>query len=105
MPSVTRVQVWLICCEGAANQIVREDSQEAALSLKAVLDDEIRKIIGDPSIGQEKKGTLKGVFVHKFKIHTSLFLLACRCDSGILELIMSGSHENYYRDLDTYLKG
>ncbi|HOP26768.1 MAG TPA: type II toxin-antitoxin system RelE/ParE family toxin [Candidatus Sabulitectum sp.] len=72
---------------------------------KAVLDDEIRKIIGDPSIGQEKRGALKGIFVHKFKIHNSLFLLAYRCDSRVLELIMLGPHENYYRDLDNYLKG
>lgn len=71
---------------------------------KEVLDSEIRKIIGDPSVGREKRGTLKGVFVHKFKIHTSLILLAYRCDSRVLELIMLGPHENYYRDLDNYLK-
>lgn len=71
---------------------------------KAVLDNEIRKIIDDSSIGREKRGTLKGVFVHKFKIHSSLFLLAYRCDSRVQELIMLGPHENYYRDLDNYLK-
>jgi len=72
---------------------------------KALLDEEIRKIIANPSIGQEKRGTLKGVFVHKFKIHTTQFLLAYRFpDSQILELIMIGLHENYYRDLDNYLK-
>ncbi len=73
---------------------------------KAVLDNEIRRIIADPSIGQEKRGTLKGVFIHKFKIHAIQFLLAYRfCDLQILELIMLGPHENYYRDLDNYLKG
>jgi len=72
---------------------------------KTVLDDEIRRIMADPSIGQEKRGALKGVFVHKFKIHTSLFLLAYRCDSRILELTILGPHENYYRNLDNYLKG
>lgn len=72
---------------------------------KAVLDAEIRRIIADPSIGQEKRGSLKGVFVHKFKIHTVQFLLAYRFpDSQVLELIMIGPHENYYRDLDNYLK-
>ena len=73
---------------------------------KAVLDNEIRRIIADPSIGQEKRGTLKGVFIHKFKLHAIQFLLAYRfCDLQILELIMLGPHENYYRDLDNYLKG
>ena len=73
---------------------------------KTVLDNEIRRIIADPSIGQEKRGTLKGVFIHKFKIHAIQFLLAYRfCDLQILKLIMPSPHENYYRDLDNYLKG
>jgi len=73
---------------------------------KAVLDNEIRRIIADPSTGQEKRGTLKGVFIHKFKLHAIQFLLAYRfCDLQILELIMLGPHENYYRDLDNYLRG
>lgn len=72
---------------------------------KAVLDTEIRKILADPAVGQEKRGTLKGVFIHKFKIHSNLFLLAYRSDSQVLELIMLGPHENYYRDLDKYLRG
>ena len=31
---------------------------------KKTLDNEIRKIIRNPEIGQEKRGELKGVFVH-----------------------------------------
>ncbi|OPX31044.1 MAG: addiction module toxin RelE, partial [Gemmatimonadaceae bacterium 4484_173] len=47
-----------------------------------------------------------GVFIHKFKLHAIQFLLAYRfCDLQTLELIMLGPHENYYRDLDNYLKG
>ena len=72
---------------------------------KTILDDEIRKIITNPSIGQEKRGTLKGVFVHKFKICSIQFLLAYRFDIQVLELIMLGSHENYYRNLDNHLRG
>ena len=72
---------------------------------KTSLDDEIRKIITNPNIGQEKRGTLKGVFVHKFKIYSIHFLFAYRCDKQVLELIMLGPHENYYRDQDNYLKG
>jgi mRNA interferase RelE/StbE len=71
---------------------------------KVELDNEIRKIIQNPSIGQEKKGDLKGIFVHKFKIKTTQFLLACRLVSDGLELIMIGVHENYYKDLKLYLK-
>lgn len=71
---------------------------------KETLDQEIRKIADNPSIGEEKKGDLKGVFVHKFKIKTMAYLLAYRIIEKDLELIMIGPHENYYRDLKNYLK-
>ncbi|KQC10035.1 MAG: addiction module toxin RelE [Smithella sp. SDB] len=71
---------------------------------KEALDREIRNIAENPNIGDEKKGDLKGVFVHKFKLKTNLYLLAYRKADKDLELIMIGSHENYYRDLKGYLK-
>ncbi len=73
-------------------------------SQKKKLDEEIRKIVENTSIGSEKKGDLRGVFVHKFKIHTLQYLLAYRFDKEIIELIMIGPHENYYRDLKNVLK-
>ena len=57
-----------------------------------------------PAIGEEKKGDLRGVFVYKFKIKTTQYLLAYRKVEKDLELIMLGPHENYYRDLKQYLK-
>lgn len=71
---------------------------------KTVLDDQIRKIAENPDCGEEKKGDLRGVFVHKFKINAAQYLLAYRKTAEILELIMLGPHENYYRDLKGYLK-
>ena len=71
---------------------------------KKKLDAEIRKILDNPSIGSEKTGDLRGVFVHKFKISTLQYLLAYRFGKKNLELIMIGPHENYYRDLKSYLK-
>ena len=71
---------------------------------KKKLDSEIKNIIDNPSIGTEKKGDLRGVYVHKFKIHTLQYLLAYRFNKKNLELIMIGPHENYYRDLTNYLK-
>ena len=71
---------------------------------KRILDNAIRNILRDPAIGQEKKGDLKGVFVHKFKIHATQYLLSYRLVGDTLELIMIGPHENYYRDLSSYLK-
>ena len=64
-------------------------------SKKRKLDVEIRKIVDNLSIGSEKKGDLRGVFVHKFKIHTLQYLLAYRFSKKNLELIMIGPHENF----------
>jgi mRNA interferase RelE/StbE len=72
---------------------------------KNELDNVIRQIIQNPSLGAEKKGDLKGIFVHKFNLQNQLYLLAYRFASeDSLELVMIGPHENYYRDLKEYLK-
>lgn len=71
---------------------------------KEALDREVKNIAENPNVGDEKKGDLKGVFVHKFKLKSNLYLLAYRRADKDLELVMIGSHENYYRDLKSYLK-
>jgi mRNA interferase RelE/StbE len=70
---------------------------------KAALDQEVRKIAADPLLGEAKKGDLKGIFIHKFKLQSTPYLLAYRMHGEDLELIMLGPHENYYRDLKRYL--
>ena len=71
---------------------------------KLYLDEEIKKIIKDPTVSIEKKGDLKGIFVHKFKVNVSLYLLSYRSVAEGIELITIGLHENYYRNLESYLK-
>jgi mRNA-degrading endonuclease RelE of RelBE toxin-antitoxin system len=71
---------------------------------KDVLDKQVKRIAENPSIGTEKKGDLRGVFVHKFKIKTIQYLLAYRFVGDDLELIMIGPHDNYYRDLKSHIK-
>ncbi len=71
---------------------------------KLALDEQIRQIVENPSIGTEKKGDLRGIHVHKFKIKTTRYLLAYRIADENLELIMIGPHQNYYRDLKKYIK-
>ncbi|HED00936.1 MAG TPA: type II toxin-antitoxin system RelE/ParE family toxin [Proteobacteria bacterium] len=71
---------------------------------KGVLDQELEKIMQNPSVGEEKKGDLRGVYVHKFKIKTIQYLLSYRMVGNDLELIMIGPHENYYRELKSYLR-
>lgn len=73
-------------------------------SQKLQLDKQIKRILEDPAIGTEKKGDLRGVYVHKFKFKTIQYLLSYRIAGGNLELIMIGPHQNYYRDLKKYIK-
>ena len=68
------------------------------------LDEQIRNIMDNPFIGSKKRGDLRGVHVHKFKLQTVQFLMAYRFVGKDLELVMTGPHENYYRDLRSYLK-
>jgi mRNA-degrading endonuclease RelE of RelBE toxin-antitoxin system len=73
-------------------------------SEKKALDEAIHQVVKKPDIGEEKKGDLRGVYIFKFKIKTLQYLLSYRFIDGDLELIMIGPHENYYRDLKSYLK-
>ncbi len=65
---------------------------------------EIKKIVQDPEIGEEKKGDLNRVFVHKFKIDHQLTLLAYQFDPETRILLMLGSHQNFYRNLKHAVK-
>ena len=71
---------------------------------KKALDKQILKIAENLSVGVEKKGDLRGIYVHKFKTKNTQYLLSYRFVGADLELIMIGPHENYYRDLKNYLK-
>jgi len=81
------------------NKVKKLSKQE-----KGILDEQIKRIRENPLVGEEKKGDLRGVYIHKFKIKSIRYLLSYRMINDGLELIMIGPHENYYRDLKTYLK-
>ncbi|MDO8886590.1 type II toxin-antitoxin system RelE/ParE family toxin [Candidatus Oleimmundimicrobium sp.] len=71
---------------------------------KEILDEGVKRIQENPLVEEEKKGDLRSVYIHKFKIKTIQYLLSYRIVDDGLELIMIGSHENYYRNLKSYLK-
>lgn len=66
---------------------------------KDIVNTAISLIAKDPTIGEEKKGDLAGVFVYKFKLKNQEFLLAYEWDAINRILIALGVHENFYRDL------
>lgn len=71
---------------------------------KKVLDQAVKNIANDPTIGEEKKGDLLGVFVYKFKLNTQETLLAYGLKPDKLKpkeiiLLAVGPHENFYAQL------
>ncbi len=68
---------------------------------KKDLDDAIRVLMEEPSIGEQKKGDLFYLRVYKFKMVKQLTLLGYSYEDGavVLELIALGTHENFYRDV------
>ena len=71
---------------------------------KKRLDEEVKRISENPEIGQDKKGDLRGVRVHKYKVGNQQILLAYETSEKEILLLTFGSHENYYRELKNYLK-
>ncbi|HEA54116.1 hypothetical protein LCGC14_1431470 [marine sediment metagenome] len=68
---------------------------------KKDLDSAIKELMADPDLGEQKKGDLSFLRVHKFKMNKQLTLLGYGFNHGalVLELIALGSHENFYRDI------
>ena len=68
---------------------------------KEDLDNAIKKLLSNPLAGEEKRGDLAGVRVHKFKMQKNLTLLAYIYDNSqeTITLLKLSSHENFYRDL------
>ena len=62
----------------------------------------IRAVIAKPDIGEQKKGNLAWLRVHKFKVLGQLTLLGYSLQKTgkiVLTLVDIGSHENFYRKL------
>ncbi len=68
---------------------------------KADLDEAIKELMVDPLLGEQKKGDLAFLRVHKFSMVNQLTLLGYSYEDGTvtLELMALGSHENFYRDI------
>ncbi|MBV2128300.1 type II toxin-antitoxin system RelE/ParE family toxin [Arsukibacterium indicum] len=68
---------------------------------KKDLDKAVKELIENPLLGEQKKGDLSFLRVHKFNMVKQLTLLGYSYEDGTvtLELIALGSHENFYRDI------
>ena len=68
---------------------------------KADLDEAIKEVMIDPLLGEQKKGDVAFLRVYKFSMVKQLTLLGYSYEDGTvtLELMASGSHENFYCDV------
>ena len=71
---------------------------------KKLLDQAVKKIAHEPSLGEGKRGDLGSVFVYKFKMNCQDFLMAYELlpdkhQPKELVLLSLGAHENFYREL------
>lgn len=62
-----------------------------------IVNEQIKHIIVDPTIGELKLGDLADIRVHKFKLHNHLYLLAYEYTEiiDLLYLMAIGEHENF----------
>ena len=68
------------------------------------LDEAVKSIFSDPTIGDMKVGDLHGILIYKFKSKKSQILLAYEVIDSSLYLYAFGAYENFYRDLKKYLQ-
>ena len=89
----------------AINVLQTPGFKKAVKKLKANqkkdLDTVVKEVMENPSLGEQKKGDLSFLRVHKFKMNKQLTLLGYSFNDGTLtlELMALGSHENFYRDI------
>lgn len=75
-------------------------------TLQEIVEDAIDTIIANPEIGEQKKGDLSFLRVHKFQMNNRLTLLGYTWVEDKLELYLLnvGPHENFYQDQKTHRK-
>jgi mRNA-degrading endonuclease RelE of RelBE toxin-antitoxin system len=94
------------------SNVFKKAYKKSSATIQDKIDDEIERIIEQPDIGEQKKGDLNYLWVHKFKLNGQLTLLGYSWNAAghlTLYLLSIGSHENFYdnvkarRDADTNL--
>ncbi len=73
---------------------------------KLILNEEIKRILLNPLKGEQKTGSLKGVWVEKFQVENDQLLVAYEIDVKKKRIFFMdvGQHENFYRELSKYRK-
>jgi len=73
-------------------------------AFQLAIEDEVYEVLKTPQAGEQKKGDLTGLRVHKFKFHGQEYLVAYAIAARNVIFYMIGTHENFYKELKSYLK-
>lgn len=93
-----------MCAEQRKSQIDVYETNRFTKSLERfdqdslmLIEDEIEKIIENPTVGEQKKGDLSYLRVHKFSVNSQQMLLGYSWVESKIELYLLslGSHENF----------
>lgn len=82
----------------------RKFVKKQSRAFQLAIEDEVYEVLKNPQAGEQKKGYLAGLIVHKFKFHGQEYLVAYSIEARDVVFYMIGTHENFYRDLKSYLK-
>ncbi|HWR57655.1 MAG TPA: type II toxin-antitoxin system RelE/ParE family toxin [Thermodesulfovibrionales bacterium] len=82
----------------------RKFVKKQSRGFQLAIEDEVRAIGEDPATGEQKKGDLARVRVHKFNFHRQEYLIAYVVGNKDIVFYAVGTHENFYRELKRYLK-
>lgn len=101
-----KLENWKATILAKATRVLQTPSFKKAVkklkpNQKKDLDTAIKELMAKPALGEQKKGDLSFLRVHKFKMNKQLTLLGYSFNDGTLtiELMALSSHENFYRDL------
>lgn len=86
----------------ASNPFIRF-KKKSHKNLQLEIDEQVKKILENPEIGELKKGDLRGIRVHKFAFKSQLCLVSYEVIGETLNLYIIGTHENYYDRLKSLL--
>jgi hypothetical protein len=73
-------------------------------AFQLAIEDAVYEALKTPQAGKQKKGDLAGLRVHKFNFHGQEYLMAYKIRGHDVVFYMIGTHENFYRELKSYLK-
>jgi hypothetical protein len=79
----------------------KQSVKNSRLNKKKELDEAVKIVMNNPTVGDQKKGDLNFLWVYKFHMNNQLTLLGYSYEDEIvtLNLLTVGSHENFYRDI------